>query len=307
MAGKYGADVEQLRQLAHSMSTASDRLERDRLTVGHQIKISAWVGPFAATFKAQWESEHSLHVASVARVLEENATQLRKNADAQEAASAADGSTFGRIVESAESADVGRIIADLIGGGRPDEAIKKLLDLLGGSLTLLDIATIAREMSNLPTTTLLQKFLGPIALVLEGNEIVGLVKSGDVGGALGHLGSGVASLTSYVMAFTPGAAHAAGTAGLTAGLQRLSPLVLGISALVTFVDMTIPRTQAEQNETYEMGARHLFGRNVDVDNLSQEQASQMSRRYEGVWGAMTMISDKMDTTAEELFSSNRGK
>jgi hypothetical protein len=71
--------------------------------------------------------------------------------------------------------------------------------------------------------------------------------------------------------------------------------------------MTIPRTQTEQNETYEMGAQHLFGRNVDVDNLSQEQASQMSRRYEGVWGAMTMISDKMDTTAEELFSSNRGK
>jgi uncharacterized protein YukE len=101
MAGKYGADVEQLRQLAHSMSTASDRLERDRLTVGHQIKISAWVGPFAATFKAQWESEHSLHVASVARVLEENATQLRKNADEQEAASAADGGAWsGKLLPS---------------------------------------------------------------------------------------------------------------------------------------------------------------------------------------------------------------
>lgn len=90
MAGKYGADVEQLRQLAQQMSTASDRLERDRITVGHQIKISAWAGPFAATFKARWESEHSLHVATVARVLNENATQLRKNADEQEAASAAD-------------------------------------------------------------------------------------------------------------------------------------------------------------------------------------------------------------------------
>ncbi len=286
------------------MSHASEKLDRSRLTVGNQIKISAWVGPFAATFKAQWESEHSLHVATVARVLEANATQLRKNADEQEAASAADGSAGSRIVEGSA---VGRAIADLIGGGRPDETIEKLLNLLGGSLTLLDLATIAREMSNLPTATFLQKLLGPIALVLEGNEIVDLIKSGDVGGALGHLGSGAVSLTSYVMAFTPGAAHAGGVAGLTAGLQRLSPLVLGISALVTFVDMTIPRTQTEQNETYEMGAQHLFGRNVDVDNLSQEQTSQMSRRYEGVWGAMTMISDKMDTTAEKIFPWNWGK
>ena len=91
MAGKYGADVEQLRQLAQRMSDAGDRLERDRLTVGNQIRISAWVGPFAATFKAQWESGHSVRVATVARVLGDNATQLRKNADEQEAASAADG------------------------------------------------------------------------------------------------------------------------------------------------------------------------------------------------------------------------
>lgn len=95
MAGKYGADVEQLRQLARQMSSASEQLNRSRLTVGNQIKISAWVGPFAATFKAQWESEHSVRVATVARLLEENAAKLRTNADEQERASAADGGAGG--------------------------------------------------------------------------------------------------------------------------------------------------------------------------------------------------------------------
>ncbi|TFD46349.1 hypothetical protein E3T55_17200 [Cryobacterium frigoriphilum] len=92
MAGTYGADVEHLRNLAQHMSTASEQLDRTRLTVGNQIKISAWVGPFAATFKAQWESEHSRRIATVVRLLEENAARLRTNAEEQEKASTVDGS-----------------------------------------------------------------------------------------------------------------------------------------------------------------------------------------------------------------------
>lgn len=106
MAGKYGADVEQLRDLAQRMSHASENLDRSRLTVGNQIKISAWVGPFATSFKMQWESEHSKRIAAVVRLLEENAEKLRSNAEEQERASAADSGARG-IAGSSTSGSVG--------------------------------------------------------------------------------------------------------------------------------------------------------------------------------------------------------
>ncbi|MDY7540847.1 MULTISPECIES: hypothetical protein [unclassified Cryobacterium] len=95
MAGMYGADVEQLRALAKVFSDASDRLERDRMTVGNQIKINAWVGPVATQFRMQWDSEHSVCVASAAHLLAESATKLRKNAQEQEDASRSDGPSSG--------------------------------------------------------------------------------------------------------------------------------------------------------------------------------------------------------------------
>lgn len=88
--GFSGADVTELRQLAKAFQTAANRLEQNRLTVGNQIKISAWVGPFAASFRLQWESQHSVRIAAAARVLTDNAVRLRKNADEQDQASRVD-------------------------------------------------------------------------------------------------------------------------------------------------------------------------------------------------------------------------
>lgn len=90
MSGFVGADVAQLRELARAFQAASDRLERNRMTVANQIKISAWAGPFAASFRVNWESEHTVHIAAVARALSDNATRLRKNADEQDGASRAE-------------------------------------------------------------------------------------------------------------------------------------------------------------------------------------------------------------------------
>ncbi|MCI4658197.1 GPI inositol-deacylase [Cryobacterium zhongshanensis] len=85
-----GADVAQLRELARAFQDASDRLERNRMTIANQIKISAWAGPFAASFRLNWESEHTVHIAVVARALADNAARLRKNADEQDGASRAE-------------------------------------------------------------------------------------------------------------------------------------------------------------------------------------------------------------------------
>lgn len=92
MAGMYGADVEQLRTLANQFSQAADQLDRGRLQVGDGIRISAWVGPFAASFRIRWDSENSLRIAAAARRLREGARVLRANADEQAQASASTGS-----------------------------------------------------------------------------------------------------------------------------------------------------------------------------------------------------------------------
>ena len=89
MSSMYGADVEQLRTLAKQFDDIAQRLDAGRMSVGNAIQISAWIGPFAATFRLQWESDHSKQLSKVATALQENALILRANATAQETTSAA--------------------------------------------------------------------------------------------------------------------------------------------------------------------------------------------------------------------------
>ncbi|MFZ1410940.1 MAG: hypothetical protein WAS07_05760 [Micropruina sp.] len=95
MAGMYGADVAQLRALAQQFERTAEQLERDRMAVGNAIQISAWVGPVAVRFRAEWDSQHSQRIVGAARLLRDNARLARANADAQEATSAIDGSSGG--------------------------------------------------------------------------------------------------------------------------------------------------------------------------------------------------------------------
>ncbi|MBK8460841.1 MAG: hypothetical protein IPL43_12205 [Micropruina sp.] len=95
MAGMYGADVAQLRALAQQFERTAEQLEHDRMAVGNAIQISAWVGPVAVRFRAEWDSQHSQRIVGAARLLRDNARLARANADAQEATSAIDGSSGG--------------------------------------------------------------------------------------------------------------------------------------------------------------------------------------------------------------------
>ncbi len=93
MSGMYGADVAQLRDLARTFDRNADRLDQDRMSVGNAIRISAWVGPVAVRFRAQWDSDHSRRVHEAALLLRDAAHNLRANADDQEKTSAVDGSS----------------------------------------------------------------------------------------------------------------------------------------------------------------------------------------------------------------------
>jgi hypothetical protein len=88
MSGIYGADVDQLRALATQFDRSADRLDADRMSVGNGIRISAWAGPVAVRFRAQWDSDHSRRMREAAERLRTAALSLRANADDQARTSA---------------------------------------------------------------------------------------------------------------------------------------------------------------------------------------------------------------------------
>ena len=56
MPGFYGADIEQLRALAKTMSRHSERMTSLSLELGNLLTNARWDGCDAATFRASWNS-----------------------------------------------------------------------------------------------------------------------------------------------------------------------------------------------------------------------------------------------------------
>lgn len=95
MSGMYGADVEQLRALATQFDRSADRLDVDRMSVGNEIRVKAWVGPVAVRFRAQWDSDLSRRLHDAAERLRGAALSLRANADDQARTSAVGAGALG--------------------------------------------------------------------------------------------------------------------------------------------------------------------------------------------------------------------
>lgn len=89
MSTMYGADVAELRALAARFDQVAGQLDDTRKAVAYAIQISAWVGPFAASFRLRWDSELSIKVGNAGRSLAAAAHQLRSNANDQDRVSAA--------------------------------------------------------------------------------------------------------------------------------------------------------------------------------------------------------------------------
>lgn len=91
MAGLSGADLELLRRLGRTVEGKAQQLERVSTASRAQIHGSAhmWHGPDAASFRNTWQTVHAPALVACVRDLREMAATLARNADAQEATSAA--------------------------------------------------------------------------------------------------------------------------------------------------------------------------------------------------------------------------
>lgn len=96
MAGKYGADVAQLRALGDRLDRAAEEIERaGRVLTQSVIATTLWQGPDASLFRTLWTSSHHPRVTGAAAALRSAARAVRLNADQQEQASRDGGGAVG--------------------------------------------------------------------------------------------------------------------------------------------------------------------------------------------------------------------
>lgn len=87
-----GADVDQLRGLARSLTQAADRLEAMAGEVNSRLGSTPWQGQDAQQFRSQWQGESLALVRAVVNALRAAAAETERNANEQEQASGGTGS-----------------------------------------------------------------------------------------------------------------------------------------------------------------------------------------------------------------------
>lgn len=97
MAGLSGADIKQMQQLAGSIESRAQTIEKMSQLAGAGIRGSAgyWNGFDAAQFRQTWQTVHGPSLARCIVDLRTASQTIRRNADAQEETSRADGDGAG--------------------------------------------------------------------------------------------------------------------------------------------------------------------------------------------------------------------
>lgn len=85
--GVVGADVDQLRGLARSLTQAADRLDGMSGEVTSRLAATQWQGQDSQRFRSQWQGESLTFTRTVAAALRAAAADVDRNANEQEQAS----------------------------------------------------------------------------------------------------------------------------------------------------------------------------------------------------------------------------
>lgn len=84
-----GADVDQLRTLARTLTQAADRLESMTSEVTSRLAATPWTGSDAEQYRSQWHGQSLAQVRTAVGALRDAATKIERNANEQEQTSAA--------------------------------------------------------------------------------------------------------------------------------------------------------------------------------------------------------------------------
>ncbi|CAM3876734.1 WXG100 family type VII secretion target [Mycolicibacterium frederiksbergense] len=262
-----GADVNQLRDLARLLVQGADRLDGSARTVSSQLGAVRWAGPDGDRYRSQWQGEYIPSIRAVVAGLQQAADLLQRNANEQEqASSSSPGSVSAGVRMGKPSSGSGNGVVDTLGallsmGGIANDVANAGKDIAGvGAKGVTGVAGAALSGAGVATS---------LTTMVEGIVNGDGTKTGN--GIIGLAGSVVGT-------FNPALAAAAGAAELYGG-------------------MTLPTSAADIDNTLDVGAKRMFG--TDTDQLDPQQAAALSRRYEGALGVANMISDSMESKADE--------
>ncbi|WP_265520574.1 WXG100 family type VII secretion target [Oerskovia flava] len=87
MAGMWGLDVEQVRQLSVELNSKSGEIETIASTLTSRLASTAWEGPDATRFRDDWQSIHLTALNNVSQALAEAGNRAQQNAAEQESTS----------------------------------------------------------------------------------------------------------------------------------------------------------------------------------------------------------------------------
>lgn len=255
-----GADPGELRRLADVFTAAARRLDSVRTVLGSQVGL-----PLG------WRGPDAERFGQMWR--HEGSVRLTSAASGLTEAAAA-------LRRNADEQDVASGVLCAEPGGHRSDAFT-FADLLDTNNVLSTVTGYFEAVSG-------WKLPGPIGNVMTG---IGLLGTGDdvadlVDGDGAHRIVGGLNVSSTVL-------------GLAAiAKMPTNPLGLALGVAGGFIEATIPLDQQDYDDVRDMGARHMFGRGAA--ELTPAQTDALNRRYEGPVGVAHMISDKMDSTAEDV-------
>ncbi|MGE0214234.1 WXG100 family type VII secretion target [Mycolicibacterium sp.] len=89
-----GADIEELRNLVRIVNQAAERLENTAGEITGRLASTAWRGPDAERYRAQWQGESVALIRSVVAALRTAGATIERNAAEQEQASSGAGASL---------------------------------------------------------------------------------------------------------------------------------------------------------------------------------------------------------------------
>ncbi|WP_292727429.1 hypothetical protein [Microbacterium sp. UBA837] len=293
MSTMYGADVAQLRNLARQFDSAASRLDDDRKAVGSAIQISAWVGPVALHFRAQWDSDHSRRLHDAAERLRDAAATLRSNADDQERTSAVNGGSGSRSASS-HSDDPG-----WEGTAEDAERFERLLDEIKIAGTIVGTVGDGSELIDaLRAGAIDYKSFGEWASKVKGMDAGALLSLAGMGITAKELGEAIGSDDPAAI-FESSLDLIMGAVGVKvpgAGLAWDIGKFLGESgynSVQTFYD--------SPGGALDFAARQVFGDGATFEGLSQFDRDILMKRYDGMGGLLVGFVDTVGGTWDDFW------
>lgn len=186
-----GADTDQLRSTARSVADGAQRLEETLTTLGPLVRGVEWTGPDAEEFRTRFDDAHH-RCSETAQTLSERGARLEREAEEQDETSDLDARSG-----AGGSPDRGPSAGSDSGSGTDRPGTPSWIDTILDEYRGQGIGKIGDFLKDSPWARRIMKTMPVIGALPEVADLIGHVRDGDTGSAIGDIGS-------IALSFVPG-------------------------------------------------------------------------------------------------------